>query len=262
MGIARSVLTVSFCVLALGFAAVVAQAPPSASGVAETAPETVENPASPDRLPDALGEPADDGPLITNDAVIFGILVSILALVFWTHSLPNPFWVRFYKIFPLLLLCYFLPSLLTLFGVVDPATSSMSYVAKRCLLPASLVLLTLSTDLREVVKLGPKALVMFLTGTIGVMLGGPLAILIVSTFWPDLVGGSGSEAVWRGLSTVAGSWIGGGANQVAMKEIFKPSDELFSVMIAVDIFCGGDLDGLPAARNWQGGLDRRPFQSG
>ena len=179
---------------------------------------------------------ADDGPLIINDAVVFGMLITILALVFWPHSLSHPFWVRFYKIFPLLLLCYFLPSLLTLFGVVDPATSQMPYVAKRCLLPASLVLLTISTDLREVVKLGPKALVMFLTGTFGVVLGGPLAILITSTFAPDLVGGTGSEAVWRGLTTVAGSWIGGGANQVAMKEIFQPSDELFSVMIAVDIF--------------------------
>jgi uncharacterized membrane protein len=77
---------------------------------------------------------------------------------------------------------------------------------------------------------------MFFTGTIGVILGGPIAILIVGSFSPELVGGSDSEAVWRGLSTVAGSWIGGGANQVAMKEVFHPSDELFSVMLAVDIF--------------------------
>jgi uncharacterized membrane protein len=173
--------------------------------------------------------------LITNDAVIFGMLITILALVFWTHSLKHPFWVNFYRIFPLLLLCYFLPSLLTLFRIVDPETSSMPYVAKRCLLPASLVLLTLSIDLREVLKLGPKALAMFLTGTVGVILGGPLAILIVSSFDPQLVGGSGPEAIWRGLSTVAGSWIGGGANQVAMKEVFEPSNELFSVMLAVDI---------------------------
>lgn len=77
---------------------------------------------------------------------------------------------------------------------------------------------------------------MFLTGTVGVILGGPFAILVVSLFAPELVGGSGSDAVWRGLTTVAGSWIGGGANQVAMKEVFAPSDQLFSVMIAVDIF--------------------------
>jgi uncharacterized membrane protein len=103
------------------------------------------------------------------------------------------------------------------------------------LLPASLVLLTLSIDLGEIVKLGPKALIMFLVGTGSVILGGPVAILITRVFWPDLVGGSGDEAVWRGLSTVAGSWIGGGANQAAMKEIFLPSDTLFSTMVAVDV---------------------------
>ena len=173
--------------------------------------------------------------LIDNDAVLFGILMTILALVFWTHSLPNRFFKRFYKIFPLLLLCYFLPSLLTLFNVVDPAASNLPYVAKRYLLPASLVLLTISIDLREVIKLGPKALAMFFTGTVGVVLGGPIAILFVGSFRPDLVGGNDAEAVWRGLSTVAGSWIGGGANQVAMKEVFEPSNELFSVMLAVDI---------------------------
>ena len=58
----------------------------------------------------------------------------------------------------------------------------------------------------------------------------------MAPFRPDLVGGSGAEEVWRGLATVAGSWIGGGANMLAMKEIFNPSESLYSVMIAVDIF--------------------------
>ena len=68
------------------------------------------------------------------------------------------------------------------------------------------------------------------------VIGGPISILVVSLFAPDLVGGSGTDEVWRGLATVAGSWIGGGANMVAMKEIFEPSESLYSVMIAVDIF--------------------------
>lgn len=174
-------------------------------------------------------------PLIKNDAVVFGILMGILALVFWTSGLENRFWQRLYRVIPVLLWCYFLPSLLTLFHIVNPEVSSLPFVAKRYLLPVSLILLTLSIDLREVFRLGPKALIMFLTGTIGVVLGGPIAILICSVFNPDLVGGSGPDAVWKGLSTVAGSWIGGGANQLGMKEIFEPSIELFNVMLAVDI---------------------------
>ena len=31
------------------------------------------------------------------------------------------------------------------------------------------------------------------------------------------------------------SWIGGGANQAAMKEVFEVGDELFSAMVAVDV---------------------------
>jgi uncharacterized membrane protein len=113
--------------------------------------------------------------------------------------------------------------------------SRLYFVASQYLLPASLVLLTVSIDLPSILKLGPKAVIMFLGGTAGVLLGGPIAVLLVSFFNPALVGGAGPDAVWRGLATVAGSWIGGGANQTAMKEIFGVSDNLFSALIAVDV---------------------------
>jgi len=177
----------------------------------------------------------DNGPLITNDAVNLGILMAILAFVFVTSHSERPGWKRFYSIVPSLLVCYFLPSVLTTLGVYDPDQSQLYFVASRYLLPASLVLLTLSIDLPAILRLGPKAGVMFLTGTVGIILGGPLAILLVSYVSPETVGGAGPDAVWRGLTTVAGSWIGGGANQTAMKEVFEVSDGLFSSMIAVDV---------------------------
>ena len=176
-----------------------------------------------------------DEAFFTNDAVVFGILMVMLAFIFRTSSSSNPFWKKFYRAIPMLLLCYFLPSLLTTFGLVDPENSQLYFVASRYMLPASLVLLTLSIDLKEVLKLGPKALIMFLTGTIGVVIGGPLAILITSMVSPETIGGVGPEAVWRGMTTVAGSWIGGGANQASMYEIFQPSDRLYSIMITVDV---------------------------
>ena len=173
--------------------------------------------------------------LINNDAVVLGILIVVLGAIFYTSSSTNSIFKRFYKIVPSLLLCYFLPSLLTTFGIVDGEHSQLYFVASRYLLPASLVLLTLSINLREVFKLGSKALIMFLTGTVGVIIGGPLAILIASAISPDLIGGIGPDAVWRGMTTIAGSWIGGGANQAAMYEIFEPSDKLYSIMITVDV---------------------------
>lgn len=174
-------------------------------------------------------------PLITNDAVVLGILLVILAVIFQTAKSSNPFWTKFYKYVPSLLLCYFIPSLLNSAGIISGSTSRLYYVASRYLLPASLVLLTVSVDLKRILRLGPKAVILFLTGSVGIIIGGPIALLIVSYISPATVGGTGPNALWRGLSTIAGSWIGGAANQTAMKQVFGVSNNLFSSMITVDV---------------------------
>ncbi len=174
-------------------------------------------------------------PLISNDAVVLGILLGILVFIFRTSNGNSPFWKKFYSFVPALLLAYFIPSLLNSFGFISGEESKLYFVASRYLLPTSLVLLTISVDLKEIMKLGSKAVIMFLTGTVGIIIGGPIAILIVSFFSPETVGGAGPEAVWRGLTTIAGSWIGGGANQAAMKEVFEVDDNLFSAMITIDV---------------------------
>jgi uncharacterized membrane protein len=173
--------------------------------------------------------------LITNDAAVLGLLMVTLGVIFYTANSDRPAFKKFYRYVPIILLCYFIPSLYNTFGIVDAEQSNLYFVASRYLLPATLVLLTLSIDIQGIIRLGPKALIMFGTGTLGILLGGPLAILLFSAISPETVGGVGPDAVWRGLTTVAGSWIGGGANQAAMKEVFEVSDEVFSAMVAVDV---------------------------
>lgn len=173
-------------------------------------------------------------PLITNDAVVFGLLMVLLGFVFKTSSAQDGFWKKFYSVVPTILVCYFLPSVFNSMGVISGEESQLYFMASRYLLPASLVLLTISTDFKEIIKLGSKAVIMFLTGTVGILLGGPLAILIFSYLFPSVLGAN-SEEVWRGMTTVAGSWIGGGANQAAMKEVFEVGDAMFSKMVTVDV---------------------------
>lgn len=219
-------------------------------------------------------------PVFTNDAVVLGILLIVLAAIFVTASSDRPFWKKFYTYVPPLLLCYFIPALLNWplnlispdwygSGLLDmlaergiqvpggasveeisellranniPAEeaaayrggSELYYVASRYLLPASLVLLCISIDFKGILNLGPKALIMFFAATLGIVLGGPIALLLINAFFPDLFSVSPDE-LWRGLSTIAGSWIGGGANQTAMKEIFEVSDNLFASMVVVDV---------------------------
>ncbi|TPE46295.1 DUF819 family protein [Pontibacter mangrovi] len=173
-------------------------------------------------------------PLITNEAVVLGILLVILAFVFHTSSKTQGFWARFYKVIPSLLLCYFLPALLNTFNIISGESSQLYFVASRFFLPASLILLTISIDFKSLRMLGSKAVIMFFAGTVGVMLGGPLALLLGGSIFPDVLY-AGNDEVWKGLATISGSWIGGGANQAAMLEVFGASKEVFGQMIAVDV---------------------------
>lgn len=258
-------------------------------------------------------------PLISNDAVVLGLLLITLAVIFYTSSHPR--FHKMYKYVPALLLCYFIPAFYNSFGLIDGEASKLYSVASQFLLPASLVLLCLSIDLKGIFSLGPKALIMFFTATFGIVIGGPIALLIVAqiqptllkpevvldstipadsrkarlTFksengissgdvllWDDAVklqvnevfsanlneetkvittvlelrnfGEEGAEngtlpvldsgtemrnmnsEFWRGLSTISGSWIGGGANQTALKEISDTPSTQFSAMVIVDVF--------------------------
>jgi len=177
--------------------------------------------------------------LVTNDAVVLGLLATILGGVFYASN--HPAFKKFFTYVPALLFCYFLPSLLNTFGIVDGDASQVYHVASRYLLPACLVLLLLNLDLKAIFALGWRAPTMFVTGTLGIVIGGPIALLIMGNFMPEWIGvapvsaGVENNNVWAGMTTVAGSWIGGGANQAAMKESFDVGNTIFSSMVAVDI---------------------------
>ncbi len=169
--------------------------------------------------------------MIQNDAVVVGLLAATLGVIFATTESRHPFWQRFYRIVPALLLCYAVPAVYNTLGLIDGETSQVYPVVSRYLLPATLVLLTLATDVRSILRLGPKLLAVFLAGTAGVIVGGPVALALWQVLTPEAVDGD----VWRGLAGIAGSWIGGSANQAAMKDIFVIDATLFGTMVAVDV---------------------------
>ena len=170
--------------------------------------------------------------MITDDSIILGLLGLVLAIVFATRDRPG--WTKFYTFVPIILVCYLVPSLMVTFGLIDVSESNLWTVAKDYFLPAALFLMTLSIDLKGILGLGSKAIIMFLTATLGIVIGGPIALWMVAQFDPSIIG-AGDNAAWRGLATLAGSWIGGGANQTAMLEVYGYNIERYSALIAVDI---------------------------
>ena len=187
-------------------------------------------------------------PIFTNDTIVFGLLMIALGFIFYTSSKKVGIWKKFYTIVPALFMAYMVPALFTTLGLIAPEwetvtesgevvkhSSNLYFMSKEYLLPAALVLMTLSIDLKAVFNLGWKAVAMFFAGTVGIVIGGPIAILLISMVSPETVGGAGPDAVWRGLATLAGSWIGGGANQTAMLEIYGYNQKLYGGMVFVDI---------------------------
>lgn len=170
--------------------------------------------------------------LISNDIVVFGLIAATLGLIFWTASGPTPWLKRFYSIVPALLLCYFIPAIYNTTGLIDGHNTAIyKPLARDVFLPAALVLLTLSIDLKGIVRLGPKLLIVFCAGTAGIMLGAPIAFLALEAIHPETVAGD----TWAGMAALAGSWIGGGANMVAMREVFNVDATTFGQFAVVDV---------------------------
>ncbi|WP_024890981.1 DUF819 domain-containing protein [Luteimonas huabeiensis] len=174
----------------------------------------------------------DRSALIGNDIVVFGLIAATLGLIFWLASGPTPFWRKFFAWVPALLLCYFVPALYNTVGLIDGEDSTLyNPIASRVLLPAALVLLTLSIDLKGILKLGPKLLFVFCAGTLGIALGAVVSFQLMEWLHPPAVAGD----TWKGMAALSGSWIGGGANMVAIREVYGVDATLFGQFAVVDV---------------------------
>jgi uncharacterized membrane protein len=161
---------------------------------------------------------------------VLGVLTALLAGLFGFSRMPVG--KRIFRVLPLLLCAYFLPTLLSNTGVIPMDSNFALYgFVKTWLLPASLILLTLSVDLKAILGLGKNAVLLFLAGTVSIVIGGPVALFLCQGLLPPELG----DQAWKGLAALAGSWIGGTANMVAIGESVGTTDSTMSVMVVVDV---------------------------
>jgi uncharacterized membrane protein len=159
---------------------------------------------------------------------VLAVLLGVVGLLFLADR--HPLLQRLFRVVPLLVFIYFVPTLLSNLGII-PLQSELYRFVRVYLLPASLVLLVLSVDLPAVARLGRNAVVIFLAGAVGIVLGGPLAYLTLGWLVPAELG----EQAWKGLAALSGSWIGGSANFVAIGESVGAHDSTLSMMVVVDV---------------------------
>lgn len=166
-------------------------------------------------------------PLISDPTSVFAFLIGALAVIYWLNTLE--FLKGFFGIFPPVIWAYFVPMLATAAGLIPVSSPTYSWITKY-MLPLSLFLLMMTTDLPAIMKLGRIALVMMLAGTLGIVIGGPVAFGILGSVLP--------EEAWKGLASLSGSWIGGTANMVAIQQSVGAPDSLLGPIIVVDTVVG------------------------
>jgi uncharacterized membrane protein len=167
-------------------------------------------------------------PLIQSPMAVLTVLLAVLALLFLAER--HPVGARVFKVLPILVLVYFVPTLLSNTGII-PTKSDLYGFVSAYLLPTSLVLQVLSMDLKAIARLGRNAVVLFLAGTAGIILGGPFAYLLLGHWMPAELG----EQAWKGLAALSGSWIGGSANFVAIGQSIGTREDTLSMMVVVDV---------------------------
>jgi uncharacterized membrane protein len=189
----------------------------------------------------------DPGPgMIQDPFSILAYLAAVVGVVFQLGRLEalRPLFDRV----PPLVWAYFLPMLSTTAGIL-PDESAVYRALARYLLPASLALMLLSSDIKAVARLGRTALLVMAVGVVGIVAGVLLAYALFRPWLP--------ADAWMAMGALAGTWIGGSANLLAVGTTLGLSPDLQGVIIVVDTVVGYTWMGiLISLATRQDGFDR------
>jgi uncharacterized membrane protein len=166
--------------------------------------------------------------LFTDPMTVLAVLASVLAAVFAISTIERL--EPLFKFAPPVIWAYFVPMMLTTVGVL-PSSSVVYDWMSTYLLPFSLFLLMITVDVRSILRLGPRALLMMLVGTAGIVIGAPIAFGIFGGFFSD-------PDAWKGFAALSGSWIGGTANMLFIKENVSTPDATLAPLLVVDVAVG------------------------
>lgn len=162
------------------------------------------------------------------------LIAGITVFVSWSSHKSEGFFKKLYQWIPPILLLYLLPTIATNLGFIGNGNTIRDF-SMNIILPISLILLTSIIHIPDLLRVTRQGLVVFLFGTVGIVIGGPIALFIYSLFDPVILAGAGEQAPWRGLMCIAGSWINGTPGLLSMKEVYGSSESLFLTSLAADV---------------------------
>ncbi len=163
--------------------------------------------------------------MITNPFVYLLILAIVVSLLSFSEQKMN---FKFFKFIPAVVLIYAISMMLASFGLFEynKEIDHIYKLTKINLLPAMLFLMLLQVDFRHFFKLGKKLILAYLLAVSSLAFGF-IIISLVFDFNKDMASAFGA---------LAGSWMGGTANMIAVGSALEVSDEAFGYALIVDSF--------------------------
>ena len=139
---------------------------------------------------------------------------------------------KLFAVFPPIVLVYLSVTALAVIGLwqVTPDIQAAQKLLIAQLIPALLFLLMVNCDLRAIFALGPRVLAVFACTTLSLFTGFVVTYLVFRHWLPA---GDG----WQPLAAVSGSWVGGTANLVAVKQAIGMSDDALALALLTDAIC-------------------------
>jgi uncharacterized membrane protein len=147
------------------------------------------------------------------------LIAGITVFVSWSSGKSAGFFKKLYQWIPPILFLYLLPTIATNSGLVARG-NTIRELSMNIILPISLIVLTSIIHIPDLLKVTRQGLVVFLFGTVGIVIGGPISLFVYGLFDPAVLAGAGEQATWRGLICIAGSWINGTPGLLSMKEVY------------------------------------------
>lgn len=185
--------------------------------------------------------------MITNPWFLALILVGLVAAI--TTFSKTQAGGKFFKFLPAPFYCYFIPILCATAGLF-PASSPLYKFLSQHILPPCLVLLLLGSPWGELARLGRQAILAMVIGTIGMVAGASIGYAAMAERLP--------RDSWMAAGALLGSWTGGSANMMAVKEALSMPESLLAPLIIVDtVIAYGWMALLIAVAGYQIQLDIR-----
>ncbi len=149
--------------------------------------------------------------MITNGFHFVALLLFLSGVVIYLEKKYKD--KAFFKYIPSLVIIYFGAMVLSSLNVWDmsqPSVSGARSILKSSILPAMIFLMLLRADLRDIAKLGPRMILSFFAATTTIVIGFIVSFTIFK--------GGLAENAPQTFGALAGSWIGGTQNMVAVQQ--------------------------------------------